>query len=543
MLRPLTNTANKAEARATLCGEQESAAIATAIAVGKCVSKAFQAPMNRDDLRIPVDGDAMLDEAGMVSRVLTVGQGAVERTDSRQHVSGVRHPVPQCVLRRHGRHAQHMKSEVDRERRGVQRPVGHESARDGGVPRFVRVPPSADPAGLGSAVVGEERHDRSGSPLDSHVACGADVQALGELGDRHIETLSLEERSHVTATGVHHDELGADVLRHHGSNRCRKSRARPVGQDDDGDLGVRGAVGHGVDLSCRSGALTCAATVETVTRYLITGAAGMLGRDLQSALDGREVTALDRTSLDITDPDACHAAIAEHDVVINAAAYTAVDAAESDEGAARLVNALGAENLARASAAHGAVMVQLSTDYVFAGDAAAPYSEDAPLAPVSAYGRTKADGERLARAANPDATIVMRTAWLYGEHGSNFVSTMERLAGERETLTVVDDQRGQPTWTADLAAQIVQTLDAGVRSATLHGTSAGETTWFDFARAIFRMQGWDDRRVQPVSSADFVRPAPRPAYSVLGHEGWRRAGIKPIRPWEDALSDYLRDAR
>lgn len=276
-----------------------------------------------------------------------------------------------------------------------------------------------------------------------------------------------------------------------------------------------------------------------MTRYLITGAAGMLGRDLQAALDGRSVTALDRASLDITDADACHDAVAGHDVVINAAAYTAVDAAEIDEAAARLINAVGAENLARASAAHGAVMVQISTDYVFAGDAAAPYSEDAPLAPVSAYGRTKAEGERLARAANPDATIVMRTAWLYGNYGPNFVSTMERLASERETLTVVDDQRGQPTWTVDLSAQIVRTLDAGVRSATLHGTSSGETTWFGLARAIFRLNGWDEQRVRPVSSAEFVRPAPRPAYSVLGHDGWRRLGVAPIRDWQAALAEFV----
>lgn len=276
-----------------------------------------------------------------------------------------------------------------------------------------------------------------------------------------------------------------------------------------------------------------------MTRYLIAGAGGMLGHDLQAALAGRAVTALDRRSLDITDAEACLEAVGGHDVVINAAAYTAVDAAESDEEAARLVNAVGAENLARASAAHGAVMVQLSTDYVFAGDATAPYSEDAPLAPVSAYGRTKADGERRVRAAHPDGAIIVRTAWLYGAHGPNFVSTMERLAGERETLTVVDDQRGQPTRTHDLAAQIVLMLDSGVRSGVLHGTSAGATTWFDFARAIFRLHGWDEQRVQPVSSAEFVRPAPRPAYSVLGHDAWHRIGIAPIRPWHDALIDYL----
>lgn len=274
-------------------------------------------------------------------------------------------------------------------------------------------------------------------------------------------------------------------------------------------------------------------------RILITGAHGMLGHDLQRALDGRAVTALGRSDLDITDAAACRDAVAGHDVVINAAAYTGVDAAETDEDAAHLVNATGAENVARASAAHGAVTIQLSTDYVFAGDATVPYEEDAPLAPVSSYGRTKADGERRVTASNPDGAIIVRTAWLYGADGPNFVSTMQRLAGERETLTVVNDQRGQPTWTADLASQIVALIDAGVRHGTFHGTNSGETTWFDFARAIFRLSGWDDDRVQPVSSAQFVRPAPRPAYSVLGHDAWQRSGLTPMRHWHDALEEFL----
>lgn len=265
----------------------------------------------------------------------------------------------------------------------------------------------------------------------------------------------------------------------------------------------------------------------------------MLGHDLQRALRGHRVTALGRPELDITDSEACTAAVAGHDVVINAAAYTAVDAAETDENAAHLVNAVGAENLARASAQHGAVTIQFSTDYVFAGDATEPYAEDAPLAPVSAYGRTKADGERLVRVANPDGAVIVRTAWLYGSDGPNFVGTIQRLASERDTLTVVDDQRGQPTWTADLAGQIVSLIDAGVRHGTFHGTNAGETTWFDFARTIFRLNGWDETRVQPVSSAELERPAPRPAYSVLGHEAWQHVGLAPMRRWDDALEEFL----
>ncbi len=272
-----------------------------------------------------------------------------------------------------------------------------------------------------------------------------------------------------------------------------------------------------------------------MTRVLITGAGGMLGRDLQTALADRTVTAATRADLDITDAEVAADAVAGHDVVVNCAAYTAVDAAESDEEAAHLINATGAENLARASAYHGARLIQVSTDYVFAGDATTPYSEDAPLAPVSAYGRTKADGERLARAAHPDGTIVVRTAWLYGQHGPNFAATMLKLAADRETLTVVDDQRGQPTWTADLAAQIVALIDSPITNGVFHGTASGETTWFGFARAVFENAGLDPERVQPTDSSSFVRPAPRPAYSVLGHDSWAAAGLPTPRDWRTAL--------
>lgn len=276
-------------------------------------------------------------------------------------------------------------------------------------------------------------------------------------------------------------------------------------------------------------------------RALITGAGGMLGTDLGTVLPaaGWRVTALDRAGLDILDPDACRAAVAGHDVVLNAAAYTRVDDAESDEAQAFAVNAEGAENLARASAAAGAVLVQYSTDYVFAGDAAGPYPEDAPLAPVSAYGRSKAEGERRARAAHPDGTIVLRTAWLYGEHGPNFVRTMVRLYRERGTLTVVDDQHGQPTWSHDLAEQTARMLDAGVRSGVLHGTNSGATTWHGFARAIVENLGGDPGTVMPTDSAQFARPARRPATSVLAHEGWGRVGLAPMRPWRAALDEAM----
>lgn len=275
-----------------------------------------------------------------------------------------------------------------------------------------------------------------------------------------------------------------------------------------------------------------------MTCYLLTGASGMLGTDLLRMLDGREVTALGRAELDITDAVAVSAAVAGHDVVINAAAYTKVDDAETDEEAAYAVNATGAAHLAAASAAHGARFVQFSTDYVFAGDATAPYAEAEPVAPVGAYGRTKAAGEKLAMAANPD-TLIVRTAWLYGEHGANFAKTMLRLAASNGTVSVVTDQVGQPTWTLDLARQVVAALDADAPAGIYHGTNSGEGSWYDFTRAIFSAAGLDPERVLPTDSSTFARPAPRPAYSVLGHGSWTLAGLKPMRDWHDAIADAV----
>jgi dTDP-4-dehydrorhamnose reductase len=274
---------------------------------------------------------------------------------------------------------------------------------------------------------------------------------------------------------------------------------------------------------------------------LITGASGMLGTDLSATAEraGYTITALDRGTLDITDAAACLEAVAGHDVVLNAAAYTRVDDAETHEAEAMAVNAVGAENLARASAAAGAILVQYSTDYVFGGDATGPYPEDAPLNPVSAYGRSKAEGERRAIAAHPDGTIVLRTAWLYGEHGGNFVRTMVRLYREHGRLTVVDDQHGQPTFTRDLSEQTMRMLASGLRTGTLHGTASGATTWHGFACAIVENLGGDTATVEPTDSARFARPARRPTNSVLGHNGWARIGLTPMRPWRTALDEAM----
>ncbi len=272
-----------------------------------------------------------------------------------------------------------------------------------------------------------------------------------------------------------------------------------------------------------------------MTRYLITGAAGMLGQDLQQALAGRDVTALSRAELDITDPEAVTAAVAGHDVVINTAAYTKVDDAESDEAAAHAVNARGPEVLATATVAAGARLVHVSTDYVFDGNGTSPYAEDEPTDPIGAYGRTKAAGEDAVRRIAPDSSYIVRTAWLYGAGGPNFAKTMIRLAGSHDTVSVVTDQVGQPTWTGDLARQIVAMLDADAPAGTYHGTNAGQGSWLDFTKAIYTEVGLDPERVLPTDSSAFVRPAPRPAYSVLGHDAWLRAGIAPMRDWREAL--------
>ncbi|MFJ3714664.1 dTDP-4-dehydrorhamnose reductase [Streptomyces sp. NPDC090057] len=278
-------------------------------------------------------------------------------------------------------------------------------------------------------------------------------------------------------------------------------------------------------------------------RWLVTGASGMLGQDTVRELRerGEDVAGLGRTALDIAEPGSVRQAFADHrpDVVVNCAAYTAVDDAETDEARALRVNGEGPRLLARACAAHGARLVHVSTDYVFSGEARdTPYPEDHTPAPRTAYGRTKLAGERAVLAEHPGGAVVLRTAWLYGAHGRNFVRTMLELEARRDTLDVVDDQRGQPTWSADVAA-LVADLGAGDARGVLHATNSGEATWFELAREVFRLAGADPERVRPTDSRSFPRPAPRPAYSVLGHARWRETGLEPPRDWRSALYEAL----
>lgn len=269
-------------------------------------------------------------------------------------------------------------------------------------------------------------------------------------------------------------------------------------------------------------------------RWLVTGANGMLGHDLVPLLTarGHDVTGVDRGELDITDPAATRDAATGYDVVVNVAAYTAVDAAETDEGTAFTVNAVGPALLARAAHAAGARMVQISTDYVFDGHADEPYAETAPIAPRSAYGRTKAAGEWAVRAEAPDHLIV-RTAWLYGAHGSCFPRTIARVAAEKGGLDVIADQVGQPTWTVDLADLVERLVTTGAPSGAYHGTSSGQTSWHGFAQAAVAAAGMDPAIVRETTSDVYVRPAPRPSYSVLGHDALVAAGVEPIGDWAE----------
>jgi dTDP-4-dehydrorhamnose reductase len=272
-------------------------------------------------------------------------------------------------------------------------------------------------------------------------------------------------------------------------------------------------------------------------KWLVTGAGGMLGRDLLRVLpDG--VTALRRADLDITDTAAVGAAVDGHDVVLNAAAWTDVDGAEADEAGATRVNGAAVETLALACAKAGARLVHVSTDYVFPGFDHEPYAEDAPVDPINAYGRSKLAGERAVLDTLPETGYVVRTAWLYGQYGRNFVTTMLRLAAERDTIDVVDDQEGQPTWSLALARHLVELGSSpGAPAGIYHGTASGRTTWFGLARAVFAEAGLDPARVRPTTSETFVRPARRPAFSVLNHDRWRLAGMRPLPEWRPMLSE------
>jgi dTDP-4-dehydrorhamnose reductase len=282
-------------------------------------------------------------------------------------------------------------------------------------------------------------------------------------------------------------------------------------------------------------------------RIVITGAGGQLGSCLAAlaTAQGRDVLALTSSQWDITDPAAAQRIVESGDVVVNCAAYTDVDGAESDEARAYAVNATGPEHLARACARVGARLIHVSTDYMFTGDPGPdphPYEPSDETDARGVYACSKLAGERAALAALPE-TVVVRTAWLYtGGTGTDFVAVMRRLAGGDGPVNVVDDQTGSPTYVGDLAVALLQVADERVPGPILHAANEGAVSRFEQAKAVFEECGADPARVQPVRTDQFPRPAPRPTYSALGSRESAAAGLTPLRPWRAALVAALREA-
>ena len=285
---------------------------------------------------------------------------------------------------------------------------------------------------------------------------------------------------------------------------------------------------------------------------IVTGAGGQVGSVLAGAARGRgyAVEAPARADFDITDAGAARDLIGPGDLVFNCAAFTNVDAAESDPESATAINATGPGVLAAACAAAGARLVHISTDYVFSGvfggDSGAgprPYEVDDPTGPLGVYGTSKLAGERAVLDTLPGAAHVVRTSWVYtGADGTDFVAVMRRLAGTDRIVEVVDDQAGSPTYVNDLVSALLELADRDIRPGILHAANAGAASRFEQARAVFADLGADPGRVRPISTAQAGRPAPRPVYGALSMAGSARAGLTPLRPWREALREALEEA-
>jgi dTDP-4-dehydrorhamnose reductase len=284
--------------------------------------------------------------------------------------------------------------------------------------------------------------------------------------------------------------------------------------------------------------------VDPYMSWLITGGSGQLGIAISEELGVRGILfhTWGSQDLDISKgPIVCDVVSQlSPKVILNCAAWTDVDGAESNEPQVSRVNRDGAENVAMAAKHCGAKLIHVSTDYVFSGDSKTPWQVDDRIDPQSAYGRTKAEGENRILETYPENSSIVRTAWLYSPWGKNFSKTMTRLAlnGEGE-VRVVNDQIGQPTSATDLAKQLVQLGLSSSSAGIYHGTNSGEATWFAFAQEIFKLAGAEINRVVPVSSSEYARPAKRPAYSVLSHDAWANTSVKPMREWRIALEEAM----
>ena len=275
-------------------------------------------------------------------------------------------------------------------------------------------------------------------------------------------------------------------------------------------------------------------------RVLVFGAAGQVGDELvlRARDAGHEVTGLSRADHDVTDAEATRRRIlgARADVVYNAAAYTAVDRAESEPELAMAINGTAPGVMARACAEAGSRFVHYSTDYVFDGSATEPIPEDATPAPVGEYGRTKLAGELAVEAAGGRAYIV-RTAWVYGLHGSNFIRTVLRLTRQNGAMRVVSDQRGSPSWARDLAAASLHLVEVGLPG-TYHLTNNGECSWYELARVVVEL-AQIPAQIEAITTSDYPTPAKRPAYSVLDNRRWRELGEPPLRNWREAIAEFV----
>lgn len=278
-------------------------------------------------------------------------------------------------------------------------------------------------------------------------------------------------------------------------------------------------------------------------RIMVTGAGGQLGAELAHLpkAEGVEIIALNRSDLDVTDSEQCRAVLKKHrpDAIIHCGAYTAVDKAESEPDEAFRVNGAGTRNLAVAASAAGIKLCYISTDYVFDGTGAVPYNEYDLTNPQTAYGKSKLAGEYAVQTMH-NRFFIVRTSWVFGKYGNNFVKTMLKMGIERDSLKVVSDQLGSPTYTYDLAhflLELVQTENYGI----YHASNTGICSWHEFAQAIFEERGIKTQ-VDPCTTDEFPRPAPRPAYSVMDHSAIRSNDFQPLRPWREALQHYLKDS-
>lgn len=290
-------------------------------------------------------------------------------------------------------------------------------------------------------------------------------------------------------------------------------------------------------------------------RILVTGARGMLGTDLvkRFTVHGSRFTVMgvDRDDFDITDEIETVKEIKRNspDIVINASAFTDVDACETERDKAFKVNRDGARNVALGCKETGAKLIHISTDYVFDGEKREPYTENDKPRPINIYGQSKLEGEKAIDSVfrmhasgikHPASYLIIRTSWLFGRAGKNFVDTILRLSGERDELRVVDDQVGSPTYTVDLSEAIERLIDTGA-TGIVHCSNSGECSWYLFAREIIRVKGIEGVNVIPIKSVELKRPAQRPSYSVLSNERYYRLTEYRMRRWEEGLRDYLKE--